>query len=40
MRGDEVEQAYEGGADVLSGVRQPITAYAQEHGLTVLEPAF
>ncbi|WP_434965971.1 transporter substrate-binding domain-containing protein [Janibacter indicus] len=40
VRGDEVEQAYEGGADVLSGVRQPITAYAQEHGLTVLEPAF
>lgn len=40
LRGDEAEEVYEGGADVLAGVRQPVTAYAREHGLTVLEPAF
>ncbi|WP_068265357.1 transporter substrate-binding domain-containing protein [Janibacter limosus] len=40
LRGDEAEDVYEGGADVLAGVRQPVTAYARQHGLTVLEPAF
>ena len=40
MRGDEAEEVFEGGADVLAGVRQPVTAYARDHGLTVLEPAF
>lgn len=40
LRGDEAEEIFEGGADVLAGVRQPVTAYAQEHGLRVLEPAF
>lgn len=39
-RGDEAEDVFEAGADVLAGVRQPVTTYAQEHGLTVLEPAF
>ena len=40
LRGDEAEDVYEGGADVLAGVRQPVTTYAQRNGLTVLEPAF
>ncbi|UUZ44624.2 transporter substrate-binding domain-containing protein [Janibacter limosus] len=40
LRGDEAEDVYEGGADVLAGVRQPVTVYAQQNGLTVLEPAF
>lgn len=40
LRGDEAEEVYEGGADVLAGVRQPVTTYAQDNGLTVLEPAF
>lgn len=40
LRGDEAEDVYEGGTDVLAGVRQPVTAYARQHGLTVLEPAF
>jgi len=40
LRGDEAEEVFEGGADVLAGVRQPVSAYAQERGLTVLEPAF
>lgn len=40
LRGDEAEAVFEEGADVLAGVRQPVTAYAQEHDLTVIEPAF
>lgn len=40
LRGNEAEEVFEGGADVLAGVRQPVAAYAQEHGLRVLEPAF
>ncbi|OYO17424.1 ABC transporter substrate-binding protein [Enemella evansiae] len=30
----------EQGLDVAAGIRQPLTAYAAEHGLRVLEPAF
>lgn len=40
VRGDEAEDVFEDGADVLAGVRQPVTAYAEAHGLTVREPAF
>lgn len=41
VRGDEAHEVFEEqGLDVLAGVRQPTAAYAQEHGLRVLEPAF
>ncbi|MDT9595001.1 transporter substrate-binding domain-containing protein [Nocardioides zeae] len=41
VRGDEADEVFEAeGLDVLSGVRQPTTAYAEAHGLRVLEPAF
>ena len=37
--GDEVE-AFEGGLDVLAGVRQPVEAYIRRAGGCVLEPPF
>lgn len=41
VRGDEAHEVFEEqGLDVLAGVRQPVEAYAAEHGLRVLEPAF
>lgn len=41
VRGDEAHEVFhEQGLDVLAGVRQPTEAYAREHGLRVLEPAF
>lgn len=41
VRGDEAHEVFEEqGLDVLAGVRQPTAAYAQEHGMRVLEPAF
>lgn len=41
VRGDEAHEVFEEqDLDVLAGVRQPVEAYAAEHGLRVLEPAF